>query len=445
MKALVLAGGFPQIALIQRLKNRGIYTLLADYNENPVARPFADKYYQASTLDVDAIRTIAKDEQVDFVITACTDQALHTVAKVSEELGLPCYIDYETARNVTNKQYMKKVFAEHKIPTAQHVVMGTLDENRLEGLRYPLIVKPVDCNSSKGVQRVENLDELRPAFEAAVGFSRTDTAIVEEFIEGEELSADIYVEDGKAKLLSISTLNKIPNNDKFIIHRGFYSSEKTESVRPVVEAVANQIANAFGLKNSPMLIQMIYDGKQAFVLEFSARTGGGIKFQLIKKASGFDVLDAVIDLTLGKKPHLETVKPENKFIINEFIYCKPGKFDKLVGFEEMKQAHVISEYSVYKWQGAEFSSIGSSGDRIAGFTVQADTLEELQQKHAEALRNIKVLDDCGNDMTRRDLLLIPFVQQTEEKSDTFLPSSDDSGTSCCKSPSTLRGPPEGIE
>lgn len=441
MKALVLAGGFPQIALIQRLKSRGIYTLLADYNENPVARPFADKYYQASTLDVDAIRTIAAEEKVDFVITACTDQALHTVAKVSEDLGLPCYIDYETARNVTNKQYMKKVFTEHRIPTAQHMVMGELDESKLAGLQYPLIVKPVDCNSSKGVQKVQNIEELRPAFAAAVGYSRTNTAIVEEFIDGEELSADIYVENGTAKLLSVSTLDKIPNNDKFIIHRGSYSSEKTEAVRPVVERIAQQIADAFGLKNSPMLIQMIYDGRRAFVLEFSARTGGGIKFQLIKKASGFDVLDAVIDLTLGKYPHLETVKPENKFIVNEFIYCKPGRFEKLEGFEEMKAAGIISEYSLYKWKGAEFDAIGSSGDRIAGFTVQADTLEELQKKHAEALCNIKVLDDQGNDMIRRDLLVIPFVFRTYTDTDQFRPCFNADGTSCVQSANVLRGPP----
>ena len=115
MKALVLAGGFPQIALIEELKRRGIFTLLADYYENPVAKPFADKFYRASTLDVDAIRGIAVSEKVDFIITACTDQALLTVARVSEELGLPCYIDYKTALNVTNKQYMKKVFQDRGI------------------------------------------------------------------------------------------------------------------------------------------------------------------------------------------------------------------------------------------------------------------------------------------------------------------------------------------
>lgn len=405
MKALVLAGGFPQIALIKELKSRDIYTVLADYNDSPVAKPFADKYYKASTLDVEAIEDIAKKEQVDFLITACTDQALHTVARVSESLGLPCYIDYNTALNVTNKQYMKKVFNKFSIPTAQHVVMGELDESKLENMSYPLIVKPVDCNSSKGVKRVENIEELRTAFAAAVGYSRTSTALVEEFIDGEELSVDIYVENGKAHVLSVSSLDKIANNDKFVIFRGRYSAMKTEQVHDMVQDIAQKIADAFGLVNSPMLIQMISDGKRAFVLEFSARTGGGIKYLLIKKASGFDVISAVVDLTLGKKPHVEKVMPENRYVVNDFIYCKPGKFDKLAGFDELKEEGIISDYYLFKWRGAEFDTIENSGDRVAGFTVQADDLNELKEKHRIAVNSLHVLDMQGNDIMRHDLLL----------------------------------------
>lgn len=404
MKALVLAGGFPQIALIKEIKKRGITTILADYYENPVAKPYADVFYRASTLDVLAIEEIARKEKVDFLITACTDQALLTVAQVSEKLRLPCYIDYQTALNVTNKSYMKNVFEKNEISTAKHVVMAELDKKRLVGMRWPLIVKPVDCNSSKGVKKVTNESELERFFADAVNFSRTKTAIVEEFIEGEELSADIYVENGVAKLLSISTLDKIPESDKFVIFRGFYSYEKTERVRSVVEKTAQQIADAFGLKNSPMLIQMIYDGEGVYVLEFSARTGGGVKYRLIERASGFDVLSAVVDLTLGKKPRVVPTEPENKFIANEFIYCKPGVFERLEGFEELKNEKIISDYYLFKWKGATFDTIQNSGDRVAGFSVQADCIEELREKHNIAIGRMKVLDVNGNNIMRTDLL-----------------------------------------
>lgn len=404
MKALVLAGGFPQIELLKQLRQRGIETVLADYYENPVAKPYADKFCRESTLDIPAITRVAKEEKVDFLITCCTDQALLTVAKVSEELGLPCYIDYQTGLNVTNKQYMKQVFNRFDIPTAKHVIMAAYSQDQLAGLQFPLIVKPVDCNSSKGVKRCETHEQLKVAVETAICYSRTNTAIVEEFIDGEELSADVYVEGGTAHLLSVSSLDKIANNDKFVIFRGRYSAEVVERVHDLVQGIAQKIADAFQLKNSPMLIQMITDGKRAAVLEFSARTGGGVKYMLIKKASGFDVISAVIDLTLGKRPHVDKVTPENKFIANEFIYCSPGIFDQLENFDALKKQGIISEYSLFKWQGAEFDTIENSGDRVAGFTIQADTMEDLRAKHIAAVAGLRVLDIHGNDMMRRDLL-----------------------------------------
>ena len=403
-KALVLAGGFPQIALIEELKKRGYTVILADYYSEPVAKKYADVFYQESTLDIEAITEIAKKEKVDFLITACTDQALLTVAKVSEDLGLPCYIDYQTALNVTNKSYMKKVFNENNISTAKHVVMAELDADKISDMNYPLIVKPVDCNSSKGVKRVENIEELKTAFADAVNFSRTDTAIVEEFVEGVELSVDVYVEDGKAHVLSVCKLDKIGEKDKFVIFRGWYPALEAEAVKEHIQQTAQQIADAFGLKNTPMLIQMMSDGKRVYVLEFSARTGGGIKFLLIKKASGFDVIKAVVDLTIGKKPHIDENRPESKYMVNSFIYCKPGFFDHLEGFEELKQDGTMSDYYIFKWKGAEFDTVENSGDRVAGFTVQGDSLEELIKKHSIVEKTIKVIGTNGEDIMRHDLL-----------------------------------------
>ena len=404
MNVLVLAGGFPQIALIKELKSRGYRVILADYNEEPVAKKYADAFYRVSTLDVEAIESLAKEERVKFLITACTDQALHTVAKVSEKLGLPCYIDYETALNVTNKAYMKKVFNEHNISTAKNVIMAELDMEKIEEMRFPLIVKPVDCNSSKGVKRVENEDELRTAFEDAVNFSRTNTAVVEEFVSGTEVSVDVYIENGKAHVLSTSRLDKIKDKDKFVIYRGCFPAVEAEPVMDKIEETAQKIADAFGLKNSPMLIQLITDGKEVYVLEFSARTGGGIKFLLIERASGFDVIKAVVDLTEGKLPHVDKREPENKIMINTFVYCNNGIYDHLEGFDEMVKDGYMKEYYIFKGQGAEFDGVKSSGDRVAGYLVAGNSMEEISEKYKVIAENIKVIDVNGNDMMRHDLI-----------------------------------------
>ncbi len=404
MKALVLCGGIPQIAAINELKSRGIKALLADMNENVPARKYADEFYKVSVLDVDAIRELAREQKVDFLISVCADQVLQVVAQVSEDLDLPCYIDFATAENVSKKSYMKKIFEENGVPTSSFVIMDEFDEEKVKHLEFPLIVKPVDSYSSRGVRKVTNIEDLKEAFLNAVNISRTNNAIVEEFVDGDEITVDVYVEEGIAKVLCISNLYKIGEGGKFVINRSMIPADISENIKAQIIDTAQKIANAFRLKNTPMLIQLISNGEKVSVVEFCARTGGGIKFLMIKKNSGFDVVKSVVDLTLGKKPHVDEVKIPDEITINEFIYCKEGILDHLEGFEELLNEGIIAEYSQFKQKGMEFKTVNSSGDRVAYFSVVAKTLEELKEKHKKANSRIKAISVLGEDIIRHDLI-----------------------------------------
>ena len=404
MKALVLAGGLPQIVLINQLKERNVTTVLADGNANPIARPYADIFYQVNIFDVEAIKDIAVREKVDFLITCCADQVLLVVAQVSEMLGLPCYIDYETAQRVSDKREMKRIFWENDIPTSRYVQQKELDMDAIKHLRYPLVIKPVDAYSSKGVRKVWNEEELTVAFREAAEISRASGVIVEEFCEGEEISVDVYVENGKAHLLCVTNSEKINDADRFIIFRGRYPAATTPAIMERIQTVAQQIADAFGLVDSPMLIQMINNGRDVSVLEFCARTGGNMKYLLIKYSCGFDVIKAVIDLTMGEKPTVKLEPAKNNYVVNDFIYCKPGVFDPLEGFDRLLEEGVLTEYHCLRPRGMVLQGVRSSSDRIAGFTVLAKDLEEFNQKHRRIVNEVKVIDTEGNDIMRHDLL-----------------------------------------
>lgn len=405
MKALVVVGGLPQITLVKELKKRGIKTVLIDGGENPLARPYADAFYRVNIFDILAVKKIAIEEQVDFLITVCADQVLLIVAQVSEMLGLPWYIDYNTAKTVSDKELMKKIFVENGIPTSQYVVMTEFNVDEIAHLRYPLIVKPVDSYSSRGVRKVINEEELKSAFEEAKNISRTNNVIVEEFFSGEEISVDLFIEDGKARVLCVSNSDKIKDDDHFVIFRGKYPACASPELLNVIEQVSQKIADAFGIKNAPMLVQMLTDGKEVTVLEFCARTGGAMKWLMIQRASGVDVINAVIDLTLGQKPQVVVKPPENKYIVNSFLYCKAGEFDCLDGFDDQLKRGNISDYRCLRPRGTKFSgNISSSGDRVAGVTIQADTLDEFNKKQREFVQAVRVLDTNGNDIMRHDLL-----------------------------------------
>ena len=404
MKALVLAGGLPQIELIKQLKARDITTVLADGNEKALARPFADIFYQLPIFDIEAVKDVAVKENVDFLITVCADQVLEVVAQVSEMLGLPWYIDYKTAKLVSDKKYMKKVFWENNIPTSKYVQMTELDIDKISHLKYPLVVKPVDAYSSKGVRKVETVEQLKIYFEEAAAISRAGGVIVEEFVSGEEISVDIYVEDGVAKLLCVSNSEKICTDNRFIIFRGKYPAVSSQKILEKIQVVAQQIVDAFGLKNCPMLIQLINDGENVSVLEFCARTGGNMKYRLIKNVCGFDVIKSVIDLTLGEKPTVELRKPIAKYIVNDFIYCNPGIYNQMEGFEELLNEGVLTDYCSIRPIGTQVRGVFSSSDRIAGITVVADTIEEFNQKHRKVVDSVKIIDSNGDDIMRHDLL-----------------------------------------
>lgn len=402
MKILVLAGGADQIALIQELQKRGHIVILVDYYQNPPAKQYANKHIVASTLDVNRVTEIARQEQVDLVCTACTDQALLTVAKVSETLELPCYISYQTALNVTNKSYMKGVMAEFNIPTSKYVIIDHYDKDKLSGFQYPLVVKPVDCNSSKGVKRVETDQELKVALNAAIEFSRTNTAIVEEFKNGEEISADFYIEREEVRFLCATNSTKIKNRHSFTILQSCYPAV-TEKQKEILLQIARKIAVAFHLSNTPLLVQLIMNEDHFDVLEFSARMGGGSKYKLIEVLSGVNIMSKYVDLVLGDTPSVSPINQVDYAVMN-YIYCYPGRIKSFEGFEKLKKDGYIEEYFLYKTQGMEISQAETSGDRPAGYLVTASNHVELQNKIQYIDKNLAIISDENRDIMMHNLV-----------------------------------------
>lgn len=401
MKILVLAGGSDQIALLEELSVRGHDTILLDYYENPPAKQYADKHIVASTLDVEKVKQVCIEEKVDLITTACTDQALLTVANVSEQLGLPCYLSYKTGLNVTNKLYMKAVLSENDIPTAKYSILDKVDLDAVSGFTYPIVVKPVDCNSSKGVVRIDSEEELPSCLEKAIELSRTKTAIVEEFKIGKEVSVDFYVEGRKAKLLSATTSLKIKNRKSFTILCSDYPAINKEQ-EIIITEIGNKVARAFGLIDCPLFIQMIVNGNDINVIEFSARMGGGSKYHLINVISGVDIMSTYVDMILGGKPTVEPSKMV-KFCKMVYIYCKPGIFDHVEGFEELKTKGYIESYFVYKTKGMEITKAETSGDRPAGYLIVGDTAQELENKLRFVDSQIRVMSYDNVDIMLHNL------------------------------------------
>lgn len=405
---MILAGGNDQAALMEELRryfHGDVELILLDMQRNVKALPYADRFMQISTMDRDAVLKAAQEEKIDYILTACGDQPLSTMAYVSAKLGLPCYLTEEEVRDLTNKIFMKKKMVDNGIPTAKHVyVEEGCPLPDLSGLEYPLIVKPVDSNGSKGVKKVMKEDELSSLLTEALHYSISKNAIIEEFKEGTELSVDVYVESGVAKVLSVTTSNKIKENkDSFTILQSEYPPRVDYSEERVRE-ICKKIADVFELHDTPLLVQMIVGNGEYNVVEFSARMGGGSKYHLINVLSGIDIMKVYVEMVMGKKPHVEPHKQWEKALMN-YVYCRPGTFVELKNFEELKKEGVIYSYFTYKMPGAVIEKSNTSSDRVAGFLVVGDSEEEVNEKLKKANNELQVLNPEKEDIMRHDFYI----------------------------------------
>lgn len=406
MRVLVLAGGYDQIDLITELQFRGHEVILVDYLSNPPAKEYVQKHFQISTLDENAVYQIAVHEKIKLVATACTDQALLIAAKVSEKLRLPFYLSSLTAKNITNKTFMKRKFKEYAVPSADWFVLeennqsiGEIERN----WKFPLVVKPCDANSSKGVTKVEDKFSLEKAISNAFEISRDKKVVVENYMEGEEISIDVWKGVEGAKVLLVSGTNKIRTQEGcFTIYQSRYPIEMSEMMKIKIQDIAERICKAFELEDTPLLIQAVVNGDEISVIECSARIGGGTKHKLIQHVTGIDIMSIYTDRILGNRVQNLTVNRCTKKIELNYVYGNYGIFQKLVGFQERVSCGDIVDLFQYKKPGSVIYKKTASNDRILGFMIEADTCEELRQKRWEILETVDILDENGKSMMYKE-------------------------------------------
>ena len=406
---MILAGGHDQGAFIEELRAKipDVYIIVVDMNPNVLAAALADKQLVISTMDFDKVRQAAIDEKVDYIMTACGDQPVLTMGVISEELGLPCYLTKQQVLNLTNKKNMKRMMVESGIPTAKHRSFSSKEEVDDSGMEYPLIVKPADSNGSKGVRKLYSHQELLDNLDDAFHFSLTNTVILEEFNEGEEISCDFYIQDGVAYEIQKCQSNKFKANENVtsLIYQSILPAPfLTPNARRTLNEIAQKIVKPFGLENCPLHLQAIVDGDKVMVLEFSARIGGGAKYLTIQNSTGFNMLHACMLSMLGERPEIpHHIDYPDKCFSRCHLYTTGGMFMGIDGIDDLMKRGIIEEFVPTNPFGVECFPATSSGDRIGSIWISADNYTQLKEKIDDAISHFKVLNENSEDIFDRSM------------------------------------------
>lgn len=403
--AIVLGGTSPHILLVDKLHERGFYVILIDYLDNPPAKKVADEHVKESTLDKEIVLEVAKTRHAQLVISACIDQTNSICCYVAEKLGLPHPYSYQTSLCVTDKGLMKRIMVDNGIPTSSFTTTASIEAIDWKKIEFPAVVKPVDCNSSKGVRRVDSVEETKQRVVEAISLSRTKTAIIEGFNRGEEIQVDCLATESDVKVVMTRQKQKIASKGNDMVLQSYgsiFPAPISKELQDQAQEIATGIAKAFGLKNTPFFYQAIVTDDGIKVLEFAPRIGGGLSYYMLNEFANYDAVEYVIDSYLGNPLRFEPIQ-NNCFQSTILLYMVPGVFDHISGLDQLKEQGLIYESFVMKAKGDSVDGDMRSSNRVAAFVVQGDSYDELRRKARMAIEKVEIFDNNNKPLLNRQI------------------------------------------
>ena len=388
-KLMIVGASILQLPAIKKAKGMGLYVGVADYNPEAVGIPYADEYHNVSTIDEAGVYEGAKAFKADGIMTLATDMPIRSVAYACEKLGL-AGISYETALKATDKGKMMRAFEVHNVARPWYYILNgpaELDQV-IYSLTFPCISKPTDNSGSRGVVLIENAEQLRTAVLYSFNQSRKGGVIIEEYMQGPEVSVEVMVLNGVPYVLQVT--DKVTTGAPHFVEMGH--SQPSQLPLDTVSAIRDLAAKAVlavGIQSGPAHVEIISDEQGPRMVELGARMGGDcITTQLVPLSTGVDMVKATIQISLGMRPDIEP-KMEKGAAIRYFNVPR-GQIKSINGADVSASIHGVREIAFTKNVGDHIGEVESSTDRMGFVVAQSDNAREAIQVCEKALHMIHI-------------------------------------------------------
>ncbi|HQE60531.1 MAG TPA: ATP-grasp domain-containing protein, partial [Spirochaetota bacterium] len=390
---MIIGGGLLQLPAIQTAKKMGLQVIVTDYNPEAVGMKFADIPLVISTRDFEGTVREARRQNkltpINGVLTVGTDASM-TVSAVASALNLPG-IKFEDAEAATNKVKMRTRFKEHKVPSPKFYPVWSLADAKkaCDKLKFPVVIKPCDNMGARGVMLIKEKGMITEAYQNAKDSSPSGELIIEEFMDGPELSIDAVIYKGKITFTGIA--DRIIEDQPFFIEKGhtmpsFLPENIIEEAKRVMTLGIKALNITHGFAKGD--IKVTSTGVK--IGELAARLSGGfMSTYTFPLSSGIDLMKAAIEIALGEEPsNLEPSK--NLVSIERAIIAKPGIVNRIIGLDEARQVKGINEIFISVNLGDKISKPKSNVEKAGHIIATAKTLEEAERIISEAKKIIQI-------------------------------------------------------
>lgn len=394
----MLGGSLYQVYAIKEAVKMGYHVITCDYLPDNPGHQFAHEYYNVSTTDKEAIYELAKKLQVDGIVAYASDPAAPTAAYVCEKLGLPTS-PYASVEILSKKDLFRQYLAEHGFNVPKHIGCSSYEEalEKINDLTLPAMVKPVDSSGSKGINKLTDIAQLKSFVEDALYYSRVKRFIIEEFIEkdGYQISGDAFSVEGMLKFHCFGN--------------EYYSTSAIKDFAPLGECWPSQMHTKIINKLNTDLQRLISELKmktnaynieailgkngKLYILELGARSGGSLIPQIIKLATGINMVTYVIKAAMGEDCSTIKMAPVKGYWSNFMLHSKRDGQFKDVHFDEKFKKDNLVECITDCEKGDPVNAFRDAKDALGTLIIKYSTADEMLDKIENIDKYVTILVD----------------------------------------------------
>lgn len=397
MKKIMLLGGIRYLLpVIKAAHDQGYYVITADYIPDNIAHKFSDEYVNVSIIDKEAVLKVAREKQIDGIMSFGVDPGVVSASYVQNQMGLPSFGPFESVEILQNKDKFRAFLTEHgfNVPKAKGYTNAVAAIADAAIWDYPIIVKPTDAAGSKGVTRVDNAGQLKEAVDYAFDKSISGHIIIEDFIEKAGCSSDTdsMSVDGKLVFTSFCAQRFDLNASNPYTPAAYsWPSTFTPEQEVYLTSEIQRLITLLGLKTVVYNIETrIGTNSKPYIMELTPRGGGNRLCEMLRYATGVDMITAITRAMVGDPIEPIKQKPYNGHWAEIILHAdQDGVFDHLEISKDLS-AEVVEE-DLWVKQGDKVESFVGANNAIGTLVLKFQTAEELEKAITNQREWLKVV------------------------------------------------------
>ena len=380
----MLLGGIRYLLpVIKAAHEQGYYVITADYLPDNIAHKYSDEYVNVSIIDKEAVLKVAQEKQIDGIMSFGVDPGVVSASYVQNQMGLPSFGPFESVEILQNKDKFRNFLKINGFNVPEAKGFASIEEAMSETywFPWPCIVKPTDSAGSKGVTRVNKPEDLRPALEYAFNHSISGHVIVEEFLDKKGCSSDTdsYAQDGILKFVSFSA-QRFDTNATNPYTPAAYSWPSTfnKKEEDYLTSEIQRLISLLHLKTAVFNIEVrVSTNGKPYIMELTPRGGGNRLCEMLRYATGVDMITAITRAIVGDEPAPIEQKPYNGHWAEIILHAEKNGIYQGIQINQNLPAEIV-EKDLWVKKGDSVHGFEGANDAIGTLVLRFENAEDLE-------------------------------------------------------------------